>query len=79
MIRIKGNYKNAFNDLNCRACKSGLETHQHILEECVAIHLGANIDMNPFSTNIHKLKVVASHVETVSQQLEENESLKSKK
>ena len=38
MIKVKSNYKNGFNDLNCRFCKNEEETQLHILEICPDLH-----------------------------------------
>ena len=34
MIKVKGNYKNAHNDLTCRWCNNKDETQEHIMTEC---------------------------------------------
>ena len=34
MIKVKGNYKNGFPDLACRACKNAEESQMHVLQEC---------------------------------------------
>ena len=34
MIKVKGNYKNKYNDKNCRWCQKYNETQTHILTEC---------------------------------------------
>ena len=46
MIKVKGNYKNGFPDLTCRACKTEPETQMHVLNECKNLH-----SQNPTSTN----------------------------
>ena len=38
MLKVKGNYKNGFPDLTCRACKKEDETQAHILYECDSLH-----------------------------------------
>ena len=38
MIKVKGNYKNGHNDLNCRLCRNEEETQTHILEICPIMH-----------------------------------------
>ena len=38
MMKVKRNYKNAYNNLTCRGCNATEETQEHILEECPGIH-----------------------------------------
>ena len=38
MIKVKGNYKNGFPDLTCRACNIEPETQVHVLNECKKLH-----------------------------------------
>ena len=71
MIRLKGNYKNGSTNLICRACKTDTETQQHILEECLAIHLGRiGPTIDPFSNDLDKLKKIAKEIEEIVRNLE---------
>jgi len=38
MIEVKRNYKNKFENLNCRFCYQEEETQQHVLEKCTGIN-----------------------------------------
>ena len=38
MIKAKINYKNAYNNLNCRICKNEEQTQTHVLERYPGIH-----------------------------------------
>ena len=39
MIEVKNNFRNKYNDQSCRACGETVETQEHVLESCPAIHL----------------------------------------
>ena len=38
MLKVKGNYKNGFQDHMCRACSKTMETQQHVLFTCEKLH-----------------------------------------
>ena len=38
MIKVKGNYKNGFQDMICRACRKAEESQTHVLYECEELH-----------------------------------------
>ena len=38
MLDVKGNYKTKYHNLECRRCGSQIETQEHILSQCTAIH-----------------------------------------
>ena len=65
MIKVKCNYKNGYSDHNCRLCKNGAETQNHILYECQVLHPHGKPgikQMDPFSENINILKETANNV-----------------
>ena len=70
MTKVKGNYKNGYNDLKCRACKSVEESHQHVLKDCTAIHKGKNLTIEPFSEDLNQLKETANNIEDIMIELE---------
>ena len=71
MTRTKANYKNGYINQTCRACNVELETQQHILKECIAIHLGANrIELDPFTEDTNKLKIIAKEIDAIVDRLE---------
>ena len=75
MIKVKSNYKNANNDLRCRACKSAEETQNHTLSECSALHPYGppnRYEMDPFSDDLNVLKETAKTVEEIEKQLNMN-------
>ena len=43
MVKVKGNYKNGYQDLKCRACQHPCETQTHVLNECRTLHPGTSI------------------------------------
>ena len=66
MLKVKGNYKNGHSDLKCRACKNAVESQNHVLIECPALHphgLASRKSMDPFSENINTLKATAQHID----------------
>ena len=59
MLKVKNNYRGAFNDVTCRICNNDPETQQHILEECPGIHTSTENKVTPedlFSEDIHQLE-----------------------
>ena len=81
MIKIKGNYKNEYPDLTCRACKNHPETHMHALNECEILHNPTtaptesektNCDIvDIFSDDTEKLKYEAIKIEKICEKLNE--------
>ena len=72
MIKVKGNYKNGYTDLTCRACKGVQETQNHALTECKALHPyepPTSNEYQPFSADLNILKETAKTVEEVEKQL----------
>ena len=52
MIKVKGNYKNGYPDLTCRACQKDHETQAHVLYECKKLNPDTPIsDMTETCTN----------------------------
>ena len=47
MLKVKGNYKNGFKDLKCRACKNAQETQMHVIYECEKIHPEGTTSLTP--------------------------------
>ena len=58
MLKVKGNYKNGFPNLQCRLCKITEESQTHILEECPDIHSNN-------STKIPKHQLFMSDADTL--------------
>ena len=50
MIKVKGNYKNGYRDLNCRACGKAPETQTHVLNECEKLNPEGTTSMNDNDT-----------------------------
>ena len=72
MIKVKGNYKNGYPDLKCRACKNSNETQNHAIAECPVIHtngLQPSRTVDPFSENLNVLKETARNIEKVEEEL----------
>ena len=42
MLDIKNNFRNKYPNTQCRACNDSIETQEHVLEECPAIHTEEN-------------------------------------
>lgn len=51
MLDVKNNYKNKYNDLKCRKCKTAEETQQHILQECPAIHTNNQLRIETYEVH----------------------------
>ena len=72
MMKVKGNYKNGYPDLICRACKNAEETQNHTLSDCKALHPygpPTRNEMEPFSDDINVLKETARTVEEIEKRL----------
>ena len=68
MLKIKNNYRQAYNNLICRLCKNEDETQIHILEKCQYIHTTQKLvttQQEYFSENTNNLKKVASKLKTI--------------
>ena len=72
MMKVKGNYRKGYSEHMCRACKSEEETQQHVLNECVAIHLGREPPVNPFIEDVNQLKRIAADLDEIILDLEED-------
>ena len=73
MLKIKANFKNGNTDLKCRACKTDLETQDHVLEACPQIHRNNEMKITKnmlFSENLDTLKKVARNLELIIDNLE---------
>ena len=74
MFKVKGNYKNGYQDLKCRMCKREEETQKHILEECLAMHNEESIRVpnhQLFNEDTGTLKNVAKNLEKIQNKLYE--------
>ena len=72
MIKVKGNYKNGYTDLMCRACEGMPETQKHVLSECRVLHPNggpATEEINPFSQNVNILKETARKIENIIEEV----------
>ena len=72
MMKVKGNYKNGYPDLKCRACKNSNETQNHAIAECPVLHtngLQPSRTVDPFSENLNVLKETSRNIETVEEEL----------
>ena len=76
MLQVKGNYKNGYKDLKCRACKKEIETQQHILEECQEIHQSTPKVTKEmiFNENTENLTKTAEEIQRIMDKLEESKS-----
>ena len=74
MMKVKENYKNNYNDMNCRWCKFGNETQEHILEECeeFPIHRANIKSKDIFQEDCIKLKEIARTLKEVYKELDKN-------
>ena len=74
MIRIKGNYKNKYQDQKCRGCGHPEESQKHILEICPTIHNDQQSKIpikDIFSDNLITLKETAqklNKIEAITQE-----------
>merc|ERR1711895_59565 len=50
MTKVKGNYKNLFPNLRCRACKEEQETQKHVLQDCKTLQ-NNNLEPNEITTD----------------------------
>ena len=74
MIKIKGNYRNGYSEHLCRACKTEEETQQHIMKDCVALHLGRTTVIDPFIEDINQLRRTATEIDEVTRELEKDDT-----
>ena len=73
MIKVKGNYKNGYANLTCRACKQDEENQKHILEICPAIHIDDSIkvtQMELFRADTDTLRNISEKITTIIDKLE---------
>ena len=73
MLKVKGNYKNASTNLNCRLCNDKEETQTHILEECKCLNEKEKIITKQmiFNEDVEQLKSTAKAIERRMKTLEE--------
>ena len=74
MIKVKSNYKNGFNDLNCRFCKNEEETQPHILEICPNLHPDDTTKVPKhqlFSEDTDTLRAMANKLNDIMEKLSE--------
>ena len=76
MIKTKGNYKNGFNDLTCRACQTEPETQDHVLHGCKNLknndpenRENENDEYNIFDENPEELRNTARTIEIKMEKL----------
>ena len=74
MLKVKNNYKNGYNPLECRLCKKEPETQHHILEICESLHTGENLpkvtEKHIFEDNCEKLKATAKNIKEIMDNFE---------
>jgi len=77
MLKIKANYKKGQKDLMCRACKTTIETQQHILEDCKILHEEKTKTKKEelFDKDIQVLKKAIIKIEKTMNKLEEIEKI----
>ena len=65
MLKVKGNYKNACTNLNCRLCNDKEETQTHILEECKCLNEKEKIITKQmiFNEDVEQLKSTTKAIE----------------
>ena len=65
MLKVKENYRGAYNDTTCRACGNHPETQRHILQECPILH---PTDTNKVSVE-DIFKEDAQHLKTIANKI----------
>ena len=73
MTKVKGNYKNGHQNLQCRKCNINIESQTHCLEECTGLHPDNNTKItleNLFSDATESLKNSAKEIERILEILE---------
>ena len=75
MVKVKGNYKNGYHDLSCRACKHPCETQTHVLQECKALHPGANRPTNDLEMPLSESNMRLGTRTNDNNTLDQNENL----
>ena len=74
MIKVKGNYKNGHQNLNCRLCGTDEETQTHILEECHVMHPDETNKVSRhqlFDENTDALRLTAQKIDKILEKLGE--------
>ena len=74
MLDLRNNFRNKNHDNQCRACSLHLETQEHILSECPAIHIDATLKVNQVdlsTENVETLKQVCQKIEAIMTRLEQ--------
>ena len=74
MLDVKNNFRNKNHDNICRACSTQIETQDHVLNECTAIHRDGTLkvtreDLN--SDNMETLHQVCKKIEAIMTRLEQ--------
>ena len=73
MIKVKGNYKNGYANLTCRACKQDELNKKHILEICPIIHIDDSIKVTQtelFREDTDTLRIISEKITTIIDKLE---------
>jgi hypothetical protein len=67
MIKVKGNFKNAYTDLTCRWCNNKEETQIHILQECE--------NLKTYTKEIDYKKIMGNQTEDLKEEAQQLEKL----
>ena len=65
MLDIKNNFRGKHDNTQCRACKKEIETQEHILNQCTAIHTDNTTKVPPnsiFTSNSKQLKLTITKI-----------------
>ena len=73
MLQVKNNYKNAHKNLTCRACQRSIETQEHVLAVCPAIHTNLKdivLTLEIFSEDTKELQETSMKIIKIMDKLE---------
>ena len=73
MLHVKNNYKNAYKNLTCRACQKEVETQEHVLAVCPAIHKDHKdviLNLEIFSEDTNELQETSTKILKIMDKLE---------
>ena len=75
MLQVKNNYKNAHENLTCRACQRSTDTQEHVLAVCPAIHTDLKdivLILEIFSEDIKELQETSMKTIKIMNKLEDS-------
>ena len=73
MLNVKNNYRNNYQNTECRMCKNATETQKHIQEECPQIHWENTLkttESEIFNTDLQTLREASKKITSIMEQMD---------